>query len=145
MISGFLQKYVLGEKIFYAAIHPCPSSSNTRLCPAHCGEEIYNLWRLWRPKNLLMFHQLKSILIDSSWLLNRSTNSVGSSFKWVQMKNTSSMNLNITSGLHLAFFLDFLLQISHENIGKIGCIFFAHGSARSLEKPSIIKHKIIMQ
>ena len=49
-------KCVSNEKTYYAAIHVCLSPSNTRLCPEHWGEKIYNLWRLWRPKNLLMFH-----------------------------------------------------------------------------------------
>ena len=61
------------------------------------------------------------------------------------MKNISSMNPNITSGLHLALFRTSSSKLAMNMLTKLGAYFFAHGGTRSLEKPLIVKQEIIAQ
>ena len=88
---------------------------------------------------------LHSILMDLSLLLYRLMNFVNSSHELLQMKDISSMNLSITSGLHLA-----LLRISSSilainMLAKLGAYFFAHNGVRCLEKLLIFKQEIVVQ
>ena len=95
------------------------------LCPAaYCGEKIYNLWKLWRPKKSTDASLiLQSILLDSLCLLNRLMNSVNSSFEWDQMKNISSMKLDISSGLHLALRNIISSKLAMNVLAKLGAYF----------------------
>ena len=77
-------KCVSNEKTCYAAIHACPSPSNT-LCVQHIEVrksttfEDCDVQKIWCFTNI-------TIYFDTPWLLNRLMNSVGISFEWVQMK-----------------------------------------------------------
>ena len=84
---------------------------------------------------------LQSIVKDSSWLLNRLMNYVSSSFQWVRKYIIN--DLNISSGLHLVLLKTASSKLAMQILANWVHVF-AHGSARSLEKPLIIKHKIIM-
>ena len=47
--------------------------------------------------------------------------------------------------LAVSFTSGCILQISHEYIGESGCIYFAYGSAETLQKPLLIKLKNVVQ
>ena len=60
------------------------------------------------------------------------------------MKNISSINLNIASGLHLALRRTSSPKLAMNMFAKL-CAYFSHGGTKNLEKPLIIKQEIIVQ
>ena len=81
---------------------------------------------------------LQSILMELSWVLNRLMNSVNSSLEWFQMKNISSINLNIASGLHLALHRTSSSKLAINVLAKLGAYFLPMAAPEVLEKPLII-------